>query len=190
MKRFLCDIDNVLYPWTLHMAHECTGIIGGDAHSLMASVRNWDVAQDWGMSEGLFNRIWDRSIEMGHMYRFFSPSAEALIALWRLSDAGWHIHLVTARLNRSKLHEKVIENTTGWLREFAVPFRSLSFVEDKSTVYGEVLVDDKPENLLDSPADAKFLFPAGHNLTRRENPDYTALDEDDPWQHLLEVLGV
>jgi 5'(3')-deoxyribonucleotidase len=91
-------------------------------------------------------------------YRMFAdaPAIEgASDALWRLSDAGVHIRLITHRLYVPWGHDVVVADTVTWLqtpRESdgrpRIPYRDLCFMGDKTDVGADLYVDDAPHNVL------------------------------------------
>jgi len=191
----LVDLDSVVYDW-VHIAATIMYEVGvTDLHprELLDLYRSWEVWEDWGIEKGAFFYWWKRAIEKGDMYGKGKDIDGARNGLWSLSDAEWHIHIVTARLNMFGLHHSVVQNTAEWLMLAGIPYRSLSFTEDKHLIYGDAIIDDQAANLVDHPAPTRYLFPGNHNLKDRTGPlvdegQYTVLDVDDPWEQIVEEL--
>jgi hypothetical protein len=193
----LVDLDNVVYNFINVMAVIVSTYLRPDydPNQLVQLYRSWEIWEDWGIPKGQFDLVWERGIRDGAIYGAAdgnpaaAPIEGAREALWTLSDAEWHIHLVTSRLNKFRLHDQVVENTVQWLKGWGIPYRSLSFTEDKHAITGQAIVDDKASHLIGHPADNRFLFPAAHNTDDRiETPEYTVLSEDFPWDELVETL--
>ena len=55
-------------------------------------------------------------------------------ALWRLSDAGVWIRLITHRLYANWGHAVAVADTVAWLDEAGIPYRDLCFLGDKPQV--------------------------------------------------------
>jgi len=73
--------------------------------------------------------------------------------LWRLSDAGVHIRVITHRLYVSWEHADVVAQTVTWLQQPRadgrplIPYRDLCFMGDKTDVGADLYVDDAPHNV-------------------------------------------
>lgn len=191
----LVDLDNVVYDFVATMAHLLSdnGVVQETAETLVQLYRTWEVWDDWGISKGEFMRWWQKGIQGQHMYGKGLEVKDATASLWRLSDAEWHIHIVTDRLNHFGLHREVVASTSAWLHQLGIPYRSLTFTSDKHAIKTEAIVDDKPTNLINHPASSRFLFPSPHNLALRldedrESDGFTILAADAPWDDLIERL--
>jgi 5'(3')-deoxyribonucleotidase len=94
-----------------------------------------------------------RGIAKHKMFAEMLPVAGASDALWRLSDAGVHIRIVTHRLYVNWDHESVVAQTVGWLQSPRqdgrplIPYRDLCFMGDKTDVGADLYVDDAPHNI-------------------------------------------
>lgn len=67
--------------------------------------------------------------------------------LWKLSDEGHHIRIITSRFVKNRQHHTVITQTSQWLEDHDIPFKDLMFVANKTDVYADVYIDDAPYNL-------------------------------------------
>lgn len=159
----LVDLDNVVYDWCKTMAQwlDLNGVI--DQDEAMASYSQWAVWEDWNIPKGEFVRWWRLGIEKGWIYGLGPEIPGARDALWKLSDAEWHIHIATSRLTKFGLHDKVVENTASWLREHNIPYRDLSFVSDKKRLLADAIVDDRFDNCSETAHRRIFHFAAPHN---------------------------
>ena len=82
------------------------------------------------------------------MFRTMPVVPGAAEALWRLSDAGVWIRLITHRLYTNWGHAVAVADTVAWLDEHAIPYRDLCFLGDKPQVEADAYVDDAPHNVI------------------------------------------
>jgi 5'(3')-deoxyribonucleotidase len=68
-------------------------------------------------------------------------------ALWRLSDAGCWIRLITHRLYTNWGHAVAVSDTVAWLDEHSIPYRDLCFLGDKPQIDADAYIDDAPHNV-------------------------------------------
>lgn len=203
-KVLLVDLDNVVYPFIEVMALLCTmeGLVNNTPSELLQLYSQWAVWTDWGISESGFNRVWERGILSGDVWGLgervtANPIHRAIKNLWDISENEWHIHLVTHRLNKFRLHDAAVANTAKWLEWANIPYRGLTFTKDKHSILGDAIIDDNPDNLEDHPAPLKILYPSPHNLGWREaHPkDYANIvaplegEGIYPWDEITEKLG-
>ena len=199
-KVILIDLDQCVYPFVQQMARwlDHNGVLESKFDSLttqyngilplhknaMRHYKTWAVWHDWSMTRGEFDRWWRLGREDGFIYGSGQPLAGSREALWRLSDAEWDISIATARLNKFALHDKVVENTVGWLRRNNIPYRQLLFVNDKTKILADAIVDDKGENMSFRSHDRTFLFPANHNQGR----NVTDIERVAAWKNITDTL--
>ena len=91
-------------------------------------------------------------------------------ALWRLSDAGVWIRLITHRLYVNWGHQEVVADTVAWLDEHGIPYRDLCFLGQKPEVQADIYVDDAPHNV-------EALRAAGNDVIVFDQPYNTHLGE-------------
>lgn len=159
----IVDLDNVVYDWVGAMAQwlDLNGVI--DKQTAVDSYSQWAVWDDWDIPKGEFIRWWRLGIEKGWVYGMGPEIPGARTAMWQLSDMEWHIHIVTSRLTKFGLHDKIAENTANWLREHNIPYRDLSLVSDKHRILAEAIVDDKRSNMNAAVHGLCYEFAAPHN---------------------------
>jgi len=139
------DIDGVLYPFNEAMASWLRG--QGKKH-LFPSPTTWEYWYEWNMTQGEWERQFRTGVEDGIIWRYGKPFEDAVDAMWRLSDAEWHIRLVTHRLNHKWGYQQAVTSTVDWLRQYSIPYRSLAFASDsKSNYKAEYLLDDNFNNV-------------------------------------------
>ena len=180
----IVDLDHVVYDFVLSMAFWLAdnGVLTNPNKAAYQS-KGWKVWEEWGMSEGEFMRWWRLGVEAGWVYAEGTPIPGARDALWKLSDANWDIHIATMRLNKFGLHHAIIGNTIDWLKTHNIPYRQLSFVSNKTTLWADAIVDDVEANM--GPAHLlHYLFPANHNQTHQVGPD----ERRKAWENIVEEL--
>ena len=141
------DLDNVVSDFSAEI-----NLAGSEA--LQRPLDNhgqWDIAGQWGVSNGLYKRIFRQAVADWRIWRHSPVVPGAVEGLWELSDAEYYIRLVTHRLNHGFDFRVAIENTVAWLDDNHVPYRSLAVIGDepKSNYKAEVLLDDAPHNITD-----------------------------------------
>jgi 5'(3')-deoxyribonucleotidase len=81
------------------------------------------------------------------MFRTMEPIEGAADALWRLSDAGVWIRIITHRLYVNWGHEKAVGDTAAWLDANRIPYRDLCFLGAKPEADADAYIDDAPHNV-------------------------------------------
>ena len=93
--------------------------------------------------------------------------------LWRLSDAGVWIRIITHRLCVNWGHTVAVEDTVAWLDRTGVPYRDLCFLGRKPKVEADAYIDDGPHNVAALPGRGQHgdrVRPAVQPLTERLAP--------------------
>lgn len=67
--------------------------------------------------------------------------------LWKLSDEGHHIRVITKRFVKNGQHGKVVADTAKWLDTMNIPYRDLAFLGKKTDLYADIYIDDAPSNI-------------------------------------------
>ena len=106
----------------------------------------WDFTE-WGLSEEEFYAIHRRGVLEHRMFRHMPVLAGAAEVLWRLSDAGVWLRLITHRLYANWGHAVAVADTVAWLDENNIPYRDLCFLGNKPQVEADAYLDDAPHNL-------------------------------------------
>ena len=104
-------------------------------------------------------------------------------ALWRLSDAGIHIRVITHRLYVNWGHASAVADTVGWLDKHRIPYRDICFLGNKPDVGADVYIDDGPHNIIQ-------LRAAGFNAIVFDQPYNQDLDGPrvKDWAELEEMV--
>jgi len=107
-----------------------------------------DSYSQWGLDSQAFERAHRLAVVEDRMFRHMAPMPGVSEALWRLSDRGVWIRIITHRLCVNWAHETTAADTAGWLDTHNLPYRDLCFIGDKPDVGADVYVDDAPGNVL------------------------------------------
>jgi 5'(3')-deoxyribonucleotidase len=149
------DLDGVCgdYESALRrvVAIEC-----GVTEDSIPAQRTWGFSESgWPVHDENHHRELHRLGVVKHQMFATMPEMQgASDALWRLSDAGIHIRLITHRLYVSWDHADVVSQTVAWLQQERpdgrplIPYRDLCFMADKAEVGADLYVDDAPHNVL------------------------------------------
>ena len=85
--------------------------------------------------------------------------------LWRLSDAGVWIRIITHRLYVNWGHAVAVTDTVEWLDQARIPYRDICFLGDKPEVEADIYLEDAPHNIasLRSSGNSVIVFDAPYN---------------------------
>lgn len=138
----------------------------------------------WGTKRGKFDRWWRMGVEEGAVWgtnRPTKPIAGARDYMWKLSDEGFFIRIVTLRLVQSWNHAKIITNTVQWLDQENIPYREISFIgpgTEKSDFHADFAIDDRPKHV--DEYRAKGI--KGYLLSQPWNEEDTVQPRADSWE--------
>ncbi|HEX7716966.1 MAG TPA: hypothetical protein VF416_06740 [Marmoricola sp.] len=118
----------------------------GVEESTLPDQQSWDFVE-WGLDRGEFERLHRVAVNEHRMFRTMPAVPGAAEALWRLSDAGVWIRLITHRLYANWNHAVAVADTVEWLDAHSIPYRDLCFLGDKPQVEADAYVDDAPHNV-------------------------------------------
>ena len=124
--------------------------------------RSWDF-HEWGFGEGDFERLHRIAVLEYRMFRDMDVMPDCAEVLWRLSDAGIWIRIVTHRLYVNWGHAIAIADTADWLDRAKIPYRDICFLGDKPDVAAHAYIDDGPHNIIG-------LSEAGHDVIVFDHP--------------------
>lgn len=108
--------------------------------------RSWGF-QEWDLDEADFNRLHHQAVTKDRILRTLPVMEGCADALWRLSDAGVWIRIITHRLYLNWGHAEAVSDTVHWLDEARIPYRDLCFLGDKPEVGADLYIDDAPHNV-------------------------------------------
>ncbi len=161
------DLDGVCGDYTAAFASVVAALRGIDASELPAE-RGWDFAE-WGIdSLGGFDAVHRIAVLEHRMFREMPAMEGASEVLWRLSDAGVWIRIITHRLCVNWGHKVAVADTVEWLDRAGIPYRDICFLGNKPEVEADCYVDD-------SPANVEALRAAGNEVIVYDAPYNTAL---------------
>ncbi len=103
---------------------------------------------EWGLSAEGFQEAHRIAVVQDRIFRTMAPYPGVAETLWRLSDAGVWIRVITHRLLFNGLHEASAGDTAVWLDQHDIPYRDLCFIGDKATVGADLYIDDSPHNII------------------------------------------
>ncbi|HEV3225210.1 MAG TPA: hypothetical protein VGZ52_00175 [Acidimicrobiales bacterium] len=138
------DLDGVCGDYTSAFADVVAAERHVDAIDL-PSQRGWDFAE-WALEDlGGFDSVHRRAVMDHRMFRTMPVMPGAAEALWRLSDAGVWIRIITHRLWVNWGHAIAVSDTVEWLDHHAIPYRDICFLGRKPEVEADCYVDDSPD---------------------------------------------
>ena len=143
--------------------------------------QSWDFTE-WDMDRDEFERLHRLAVIEHRMFRSMPAIPGAAEVLWRLSDAGVWIRLITHRLYTNWGHAIAVADTVAWLDENQIPYRDLCFLGDKPQVEADAYVDDAPHNVqaLRSSGAEAIVFSQPYNLAV-EGPRAAGWTEVEDW---------
>lgn len=140
------DLDGVCADHTAAFRAVVAAELDIDPSSL-SEQRTWDFTE-WGIDRAEFDRLHRLAVIEHRMFRSMPPIPGAAETLWRLSDAGVWIRLITHRLITNWGHAIAVADTVAWLDDAEIPYRDLCFLGTKPQVEADVYVDDAPHNII------------------------------------------
>jgi 5'-nucleotidase len=108
--------------------------------------RSWGF-EEWNLAPGDFERIHHRAVTEQHLLRNLPAIDGCADVLWRLSDAGIWIRIITHRLYVNWGHQVAVSDTVAWLDAVRIPYRDLCFLGAKPEVEADAYIDDAPHNV-------------------------------------------
>jgi len=164
---FGVDLDGVVGDYTFQFREIIAGLRGVDPET-MPLERTWDF-DEWGLSPDEFAHYHRTAVMEHDMFATMPVIDGAAEALWRLSDAGVWIRIITHRLYVHWGHSKAITDTATWLDMHRIPYRDLCFLGKKPQVEANAYIDDAPHNI-------EQLRAAGNTVIAFEQPYNREID--------------
>ena len=155
------DLDGVVGNHTVRFRDIMAELRGVDPET-MPLERSWDF-HEWGFGPDEYSHYHRIAVMEHDMFRTMPVIEGAADALWRLSDAGIWIRIITHRLYVHWGHEKAIADTAAWLDANKIPYRDLCFLGAKPQVEADAYIDDAPHNI-------QQLRAAGNTVIAFEQP--------------------
>jgi 5'(3')-deoxyribonucleotidase len=181
---FGVDLDGVCADYTAGFREVVAADRGIDPEELPVG-ESWGF-HEWGLDGSEFDRLHALAVNEQRMLRHLNPMEGCADALWRLSDAGVWIRIITHRLYVNWGHAAVVSDTVQWLDEARIPYRDLCFLGAKPEVGADVYVDDAPHNItaLSDAGNEVIIFDQPYN---RDLPGTRAKAWDDVEEMVLEL---
>lgn len=159
---FAVDLDGVCADYYSGLADFVAQRRGLDRASLTVP-DDYSSFESWGLTFDEFKQLHAEAVDDG-LFTRLKVIDGAPETLWRLSDEGVHIRIITHRLHKHGQHHRVAADTTLWLnrgpdgsgdghmidgvkRDWLLPTRDLCFMGLKSDVGADVYIDDAPSNV-------------------------------------------
>jgi 5'(3')-deoxyribonucleotidase len=172
------DLDGVCADYTAGIRRAVATERGIDPASLPQE-RSWGF-EEWNLAPGEFERIHHRAVTQDHLLRHLPAIEGCADALWRLSDAGIWIRIITHRLYVNWGHQVAVSDTVAWLDDARIPYRDLCFLGAKPEVEADAYIDDAPHNVeaLRSAGNTVIVFdqPYNRHLPAPRARDWTELE--------------
>ncbi len=102
---------------------------------------------DWGLDGEEYLRLHKLAVGEKRMLRDLPAVDGCADALWRLSDLGAWIRIITHRLYTNWGHAIAVSDTVAWLDEHRIPYRDICFLGAKPQVEADAYIDDAPHNI-------------------------------------------
>ena len=139
------DLDGVCADYTSAFRRIVAMERNVDADSLTTEV-SWDFAE-WGLNRDSFLELHKTSVQDHRMFKNMPALDGVSDALWRLSDAGVWIRIVTHRLVTHWGHALIVSDTVDWLDAKSIPYRDICFLGRKPEIEADAYVEDAPHNV-------------------------------------------
>lgn len=161
------DLDGVCGDYTGAFRAVVAAERGVDA-STLGPQRSWEFTE-WGVAAEEFDRFHRTAVLEHRMFRTMEPLPGASEVLWRLSDAGVWVRIITHRLCVNWGHAVAVADTVEWLDRNGVPYRDICFLGRKPEVEADAYIDDGPHNV-------EALRAAGNDVIVFDQPYNRHLD--------------
>jgi 5'(3')-deoxyribonucleotidase len=178
---FGVDLDGVCADYTIGFREFVAERRGVDPETLPLE-RSWDF-REWDLTVEEFNQLHHAAVSEKRMLRHLPAIAGAADSLWRLSDAGIWIRIITHRLYVNWSHEAAVSDTVAWLDEARIPYRDICFLGAKPQVDADVYIDDAEHNVV-------ALRREGNDVIVFDQPYNRSLDgpRADDWEEVEEIV--
>ena len=140
------DLDGVCADYESALRASVAARRGVEPSTLPAQETTGHFAE-WDLSSDGFREAHRVAVTEDRIFRTMDPYPGVAEVLWRLSDAGVWIRIITHRLLFNGLHEASAADTAVWLDQHDIPYRDLCFIGDKATVGADLYIDDSPHNI-------------------------------------------
>jgi 5'-nucleotidase len=153
---FGVDLDGVVADYTAGF-REVVAQERGVAVESLPLERSWDF-REWDLDAAEFERLHRLAVVDVRMLAELPVVEGAADVLWRLSDAGVWIRIVTHRLYTNWGHAAAIADTVTWLDRHHIPYRDICFLGAKPEVEADCYIDDAPHNIEELRAEGNTVI--------------------------------
>lgn len=108
--------------------------------------RSWGF-QEWDLTPEQYGELHRDAVTEHRLFRDLPVIEGCAEVLWRLSDAGVWIRIITHRLYTNWGHAEAVADTVAWLDDARIPYRDICFLGAKPQVEADVYIDDAPHNI-------------------------------------------
>jgi 5'(3')-deoxyribonucleotidase len=150
------DLDGVCADYTEALRRVVAADRGVDVSALPLE-RSWDF-HEWDLSPAEFERIHQVAVLEHRVFRTMPAIEGAAETLWRLSDAGVWIRIITHRLYVNWGHATAVADTVDWLDAAGIPYRDLCFLGAKPQVEADCYIEDAPHNVASLRASGAYTI--------------------------------
>ncbi len=140
------DLDAVCADYNTALRAVAAAEFGVPIESLTTET-SWDFGE-WGLDRDGFLALHRTAVQEHRIFRDMPAVEGASESLWRLSDAGVWIRVITHRLVTNWGHALIVSDTVEWLDSKRIPYRDLCFLGRKPEVQADAYIDDAPHNVL------------------------------------------
>ena len=177
---FGVDLDGVCGDYTTAFRTIAARELGVSEAELPLE-RHWDF-REWDLERaGGFAHLHAKAVSEDRLFANMPPISGVQDSLWRLSDAGVHIRIITHRLYVNWGHASAVADTVTWLDEQKIPYRDICFLGNKPEVGADVYIDDAPHNInqLRAAGCEAIVFdqPYNQDLAGPRAKDWSELEE-------------
>ena len=139
------DLDGVCADYNRGFREIVAADKGVDPESLPLPTE-WGFAA-WGLDDVEYARLHRLAVSDKRMLRHLPAIEGSTEALWRLSDMGVWIRIITHRLYVNWGHAAAVTDTVSWLDDNRIPYRDICFLGAKPQVEADAYIDDAPHNI-------------------------------------------
>lgn len=142
------DLDNTVLRYTEGIRKHSIELLGLPPEKFSEPSHYSLVDSGWPFkTEDEFRKAHGWAVEQG-LYSGLEAIEGAPEALREIAEAGVHIHIITSRFVLPNQHGRVMRDTVQNLDDLGIPFRGISFENDKSVILADLYVDDAPHNIV------------------------------------------
>lgn len=182
------DLDNCVFDYDSALVADIArqlGVTDLEAHrALYPPPVDWEMS-NWPDFPERFREFHLTAVD-NHMYRDMPVKDGASEILWRLSEEGHRIRVITSRFVGPGRNSLVITDTGLSLDKNNIPFHEIAFSNRKQDFICDVLIDDSPKNIaaLREVEREVIIFDASYNRTIEGR---RAKDWNEVYEHIQEL---